>query len=68
MTKDSPSNRSACRGCYYHQPVAAASGSRAQRCCHYLLFTGRARPCPAEACTVKTRAGPRRRKAMTVKG
>ena len=40
-----------CDGCVFYQLLNSSSE---QKCCHYLLYTGRMRPCgPGKACTVR---------------
>lgn len=42
-----------CKGCIHYRPIVDGSVDGI-RCCHYILDTGRVRPCPGgEECTVK---------------
>lgn len=45
-------NRPSCRGCIYHRRLWD-HGTPVPKICHYLLDTGKVRPCPASACTCK---------------
>ena len=40
-------DRSRCRGCIFRQKYSGHPG------CHYILYTGKMRPCPPERCTVR---------------
>ena len=51
-----------CAGCIYYRLIY----SPPERCCYYLLDTGRKRPCgPGKDCTVKDTTKTRKRKGYT---
>lgn len=45
-------NRKSCRGCVHYRRLWD-HGTPVPMVCHYMLDTGKARPCPAAECTVK---------------
>ncbi len=54
-----------CDNCHYYR---YANGTSGVRCCHYLLWTNRKRPCdPGDACTVKVPVKANRRKPPTIR-
>ena len=46
-------NRKSCNGCFYYMKIRGL-GQGTTRGCHYMLITGKKRPCPAENCTEYT--------------
>lgn len=52
-----------CRGCFYWQPIG-----RRGHACHYLIETGRPRPCEAGyACTVRVEDDEKMRRLLSLR-